>query len=436
MAAPVKMPKIGLSDESSIIAQWHKRKGDPVKKGDVLFTIETDKSTFDVVAEDDGTILEIFYGEGEEVPVFTTVCVIGNPGEDIAEFVPNSVDKREKSDSEEGPSPAGESGTKNGISREKREEASGASVDDSSGRLKISPRAKNLAEKAGVDYRLASPSGPEGRIIERDIQALIESGFTASAAAELKERIGAVEERTEPIEAGGLQPDYEVVNLTNIRKIIANNMHKSLSTTAQLTLHASFDASDILAYREKIKANKDKLGLEDITLNDIILYAVSRTLMNHRELNAHLVDEKMLVFKNVHLGVAVDTERGLMVPTVFYANQKSLNELSREVKELVEQCRKGTVNPDKLKGGTFTVTNLGTLGIETFTPILNPPQTGILGVGSIVYRVKKVGEEFVNYPSIGLSLTFDHRALDGAPAARFLKELKDNLENFSLLLAK
>jgi pyruvate dehydrogenase E2 component (dihydrolipoamide acetyltransferase) len=236
--------------------------------------------------------------------------------------------------------------------------------------------------------------------------------------------------------AGGFEQDYEIVNLSYTRKIIAKNMYTSLSSTAQLTLHVSFDASDILAFRERIKENGDKLGLEDITLNDIILYAVSRTLVNHKELNAHLVEDRMLVFKNVHLGVAVDTERGLMVPTVFNANLKSLNEISREVKELVEQCRRGTINPDKLKGGTFTVTNLGGLGVESFTPILNPPQTGILGVCSVVYRIKKVGGEDKCYPAMGLSLTFDHRALDGAPAARFLKELRDNLENFSLLLAR
>jgi len=166
------------------------------------------------------------------------------------------------------------------------------------------------------------------------------------------------------------------------------------------------------------------------------LYAVSRTLLNHKELNAHFMDDKMLLFNTVNLGVAVDTERGLMVPTIFNAERKSLNEISKEAKVLISECQKGTINPDLLKGGSFTVTNLGTLDIESFTPVLNPPQTGILGVNTIVQRVKEVNGEYVYYPAMGLSLTFDHRALDGAPAARFLKELKTNLENFTVMLAK
>jgi pyruvate dehydrogenase E2 component (dihydrolipoamide acetyltransferase) len=233
-----------------------------------------------------------------------------------------------------------------------------------------------------------------------------------------------------------VQDEYEERALNRIRKVIAKNMHHSLSSTAQLTLNTSFDATDILAYRKKLKISMDRLGLHNITINDIILYAVSRTLLNHKELNAHFLDDKMHIFHNVHLGVAVDTERGLMVPTVLNANKKSLNEISGEVKILAEECQKGTINPDMLKGGSFTVTNLGSLGIESFTPVLNPPQTGILGVNTITQNVKEVNGEIVYYPSITLSLTFDHRALDGAPAARFLKELKTNLENFSILLAK
>jgi pyruvate dehydrogenase E2 component (dihydrolipoamide acetyltransferase) len=213
-------------------------------------------------------------------------------------------------------------------------------------------------------------------------------------------------------------------------------MYNSLSSTAQLTLNASFDATSILNFRKKLKENKERMDLENITINDIILFAVSRTLLKHKELNAHLIDDKMLIFNNVHLGVAVDTERGLMVPTLFNSNLKSLNDIAKQSKALIEQCQTGTINPDYLKGGTFTITNLGTLGIESFTPVLNPPQTGILGVNTIVQAVKQVDGEYIHYPSMGLSLTFDHRALDGAPAAKFLQQLKFNLENFETLLVK
>ena len=178
------------------------------------------------------------------------------------------------------------------------------------------------------------------------------------------------------------------------------------------------------------------MGLANITLNDMVLYAVSRVLLNHRSLNAHYLDDTMRFFNTVNLGIAVDTDRGLLVPTVFGAEKLTLNGLSRAAKSVITEAQQGTISPDKLKGGTFTVTNLGSLGIESFTPVINPPQTGILGVDTITRRIKEVNGEDVSYPAMGLSLTFDHRALDGAPAAKFLKELCFALENFDLLLAK
>ena len=205
---------------------------------------------------------------------------------------------------------------------------------------------------------------------------------------------------------------------------------------AQLTLNASFDATNIMEFRKQVKANKDKLGLENITINDIILYAVSRTVLNHRDCNAHFLDDTMRYFNTVNLGVAVDTPRGLMVPTLFNAERKSLNEISKEAKSIAQMAQSGNINPDLLQGGTITITNLGTLGIESFTPVINPPQTCILGVNTLETRVKNVNGEMKMYQAMTLSLTFDHRALDGAPAARFLQELCRNLENFSILLAK
>ena len=184
----------------------------------------------------------------------------------------------------------------------------------------------------------------------------------------------------------------------------------------------------------------DNLGLAvaaaNPTLNDILLFAVSRVLKNHRACNAHFFDDRMVYFNRVHLGMAVDTPRGLMVPTIFNADLLDLAGIAREARTVADACQKGTVVPDQLKGGTFTLTNLGTLGIESFTPVINPPQTCILGVNTLVTRVKDVDGRAVPYQAMTLSLTFDHRALDGAPAARFLKDLKAALENFPLLLMK
>ena len=461
MAVPVIMPRSGQSVESCIISKWYKRKGDNVKAGDILFTYETDKATFDEEAKVDGTILEIFFEEGDDVPVLTNVCVIGSAGENVVEFDPRIQSKQVEAQKTPVPDGEGlETGSSDGSPADLQAEAHVKEISQAAGAgVKISPRAKNLAEKIGVDYNAAVPTGPYGRIIERDILSLREAGAAATPSAkteyvksvapyditgtglggmittdDLKGKPEDKEVKTSLTSVSDTVPIYEEVKLTNIRKLIAKSMHQSLANSAQLTLNSSFDASDILAFRKKLKEGKIP-GCAGITLNDMVLYAVSRTLMNHKALNAHFLEDKMLLLTNVNLGVAVDTPRGLMVPTVFNANLKSLKEISAEVKKLADECQKGTISPDSLKGGSFTVTNLGALGIESFTPVLNPPQVGILGVCSITQRVKEINGQYSYYPAMGLSLTFDHRAVDGAPAARFLQELKANLENFTLLLA-
>ena len=445
MATPVIMPRQGQSVESCIIAKWHKQKGDQVNVGDQLFTYETDKATFDEEATVAGILLDVFFEEGDDVECLLNVCVIGEAGEDTSAFRPAG-------DDDAAPAEAAAP-----IAAAPIAEATVAKVSDTAKEnVFISPRAKNHAEKLGVDVRFAEGTGPNGRVIERDVEALAQSGtaFTKAAQAEaagstdkfegtgiggrvttgdLKKPVAAAVAEAMSAQEGVAYTDTP---LTNIRKVISKSMHNSLSTTAQLTLNTSFDATEIMAYRKKLKANSEKLGLGNITLNDIVLYAVSRTLLAHEDLNAHMLDDKMRRFSHVNLGVAVDTPRGLMVPTIFCSELKSLAEISAETKELAGACQGGTISPDLLTGGSFTVTNLGSFGIESFTPVLNAPQTGILGVDTIVQRAKEVDGEIKFYPAMGLSLTFDHRAVDGAPAAKFLQDLKTNLENFSVLLAK
>lgn len=430
MATVVIMPRQGQSVESCVITAWNKKEGDTVAIGDVLFSYETDKSSFDEAATVEGTLLKCFAEDGDDIPCLEPVCVIGTPGEDISNIVPAA----------ETAAPAAE---------EKKEEAPKAEAAPASvaaptataasddGFIRISPRARALAERTDADLSKAVPTGPNGRIIERDVNALLDRGLTKLAAARAAEEAPKAE--SAPAAAAVAEaPAYEDVKLPNIRKVIAKSMHASLSTMAQLTLNASFDATEMLAYRAALKVNAEKLGLANITLNDMVLFAVAKTLKNHKDLNAHYLGDEgiMRYFNNVNLGIAVDTERGLLVPTLAKADTLSLNELSAQAKELISGAQKGTISPDKLKDGSFTVTNLGSLGVESFTPVINPPQTGILGVCTITRKVKEVGGKDVFYPAMGLSLTFDHRALDGAPAARFLKELCANLENFNLLLAK
>ena len=450
MATPVIMPRQGQSVESCIITKWNKQVGDKVAVGDLLFTYETDKATFDEESQVEGTLLAILHEEGDDVPCLENVCVIGSEGEDVSQFMAAATAPEAAAQPETAAPAQPEAAPAANAAANTAQVASKAAEGD----IKISPRARAYAEKTGVDYRYAVPSGAEGRIIERDIVALREQGVMVTPAASGEYLAGgsriegtglggrvSVEDLSAPAAAAqpvdAVQaPEYEDVKLTNIRKVIARSMTASLSSMAQLTLNTSFDATELMAYRKKVKENGEKLGLANITLNDMVLYAVSRTLPNHKDLNAHLLEDKMRYFTNVHLGMAVDTERGLMVPTIFNANKLSLNDIAVEAKKCAADCQKGSINPDKLSGASFTVSNLGSLGIESFTPVINPPQTGILGVDNIVTRVKEVNGQIKTYPAMGLSLTFDHRALDGAPAAKFLKELAANLENFSALLAK
>lgn len=442
MATPIIMPRQGQSVESCIITAWNKKVGDTVEKGDILFSYETDKSSFDEPAPESGKILAIFREEGDDVPCLENVCVIGQDGEDFSAFIPKSDDE-----------PAAETAPTEvaaPVAEAAPVEVAVASGDNTGA---ISPRAKALAAKTGADLLKATPTGPNGRIIERDVQSLVDRGLTVSGAAsanytsavegsgingkvvlaDLNAPVAAVAVDTS---AAPAVAEYEDVKLPNIRKIIAKQMCASLTGMAQLTFNSSFDATKILELRKSLKAGAEKMGLANITLNDIILYAVSRVILNHRGLNAHCLDDTMRYFNTVNIGVAVDTERGLMVPTVFHAEKMSLNELSKQAKSVITAAQSGTINPDLLKGATFTVSNLGSLGIESFTPIVNPPQTGILGICGVSKRIKEVNGEDVVYPAMGLSLTVDHRVLDGADAARFLKDIGFALENIDLLMAK
>ncbi len=438
MAVGVIMPRQGQSVESCII-ELRVKEGDKVNVGDILFGYETDKASFEEESPAAGTVLKLLVNDGDDVPCLDTVMVVGEPGEDISEFVKGGAapEVKEAAKAEEAaPAPVAEA------------PVSTATADSD---LKISPRAKNEAERQNLDLSKAVPTGPNGRIIERDVMVLAEKGYKVTAAAALdyaggKEGSGlggavSVADLSAAAPAAAPAPvapavpasEYTDIKLPNIRKVIAKSMHASLSELAQLTHHFSFDATAILAYRERVKSSAEKLGLPNITLNDIVLYAVSRTLKKHPDMNAHFLGDSIRQFTHVNLGMAVDTERGLLVPTLFGADTLSLSEISVKAKELAAGAQSGRISPDLLSGGTFTVSNLGALGVEMFTPIINPPQTGILGVCNITYKLKKSGQ---TYPAMGLSLTYDHRAVDGAPASRFMKDLCEALENFDILLAK
>lgn len=462
MATAVIMPRQGQSVESCIIGEWHKKKGDQVKEGDILFTYETDKATFDEVAKVDGELIAVFFGENDDVPCLLNVCVIGQAGEAWEEFIPEGATLdgagQAQTSAPEVTSPA--EPVVQVAPSQVVAEASTVAVQPNEAVGAISPRAKHLAEKQHADLRFAQGTGPDGRIIERDVEAVIRQGHLATAAAgsydatlvgsglggrvrveDLNQTVATKAEGAVAPSFDG--PEYEDVKHSNIRKVIAKAMQHSLSTAAQLTLNTTFDATDVLAFRARLKKAKEKgldekLGFKLLdkipTFNDIVLYALSRTVLDFPECNAHYLDDSMRFFKTVHLGVAVDTPRGLMVPVVRHAERLSISGIANEVKALAAAANNGTITPDQLKGSTITVSNLGTMGIESFTPVINPPETCILGVGGLQDRVRVVNGQVEAYKVMGLSLTIDHRAMDGAPASRFLQALVRNLENFSLLL--
>ncbi|MDA3846598.1 MAG: dihydrolipoamide acetyltransferase family protein [Vallitaleaceae bacterium] len=443
MAIPVIMPRQGQSVESCIITKWHKAVGEQVSVGDVLFSYETDKASFEEEATVSGTMLIQFYDEWDDVPVLVNVCVVGNEGESFDEY-----DQREASGeavTEASEEVAGEA-TKVASTEANTETFTKQDTIVPSGSVKVSPRAKNLASKLSIDTAMAESTGPSGRVIERDILKLKEQGIFATQAAlasgEVLSATGTgIGGRMSVGDIGLMTPvtgtdvpselGYRDEKTTNIRKMISKAMMNSLQTTSQLTLTSSFDATEMLSLRKQQKASNMEVN---ISINDMVVFAVSRVIKNHPALNAHFLGDTIRYFDNVHMGIAVDTERGLLVPTVFNSDLRSLVNLAEAVKDVAMKSKEGTINPDLLQGASFTITNLGTFGIESFTPVINPPQTGILGVNTITQRVKEVDGELVTYPAMGLSLTFDHGALDGAPAARFLQELCVALENFTLLL--
>jgi pyruvate dehydrogenase E2 component (dihydrolipoamide acetyltransferase) len=295
-----------------------------------------------------------------------------------------------------------------------------------------------MIERLGLNADDLPASGPGGRVIERDALAFVASGAAqsegsapstaaASESAREKDAAGA----PPPLPAAGPYADEK---FPKIRTLIASSMQASLRNSAQLTHHHSFDATEVQTARRAFKAN-DNPAIAGVSIGDMILFTVARVLTEHPDMNAHLVEGNVFRrFENVNLGVAVDTPRGLMVPTIFGADKKTLIEISAEVKQLAAAARLGSIDPDLLTGGTFTVSNLGPTGVEMFTPILNPPQVGIFGVCGMTAKVKEADGRMVIYPSIGMSLTYDHRAVDGAPASRFAKEVCEKLEQFSLLL--
>ena len=384
MPTSVEVPKLGNTVEECIVARWCKRKGDRVSEGDIVAEIETDKATFEVAAPVSGTLLATFFDEGALAPVFTRLFVIGEPGE--------SYDEPQAGRSPEG---AEAVEPRNGAARPAQPIPSSAPQAAANGRsAALSPRARRFAREHNFKPSTVNGSGPHGRVLEQDLRMLYESGAPVS----------------------------------KIREKIAHRMRDSLAATAQYTLHSSADATGLLAARARFK----QLGHE-ININDLVTFCAIEALLEVPSLNAEFVDGRIRHFSHVNMGFACDTPRGLLVPVVTNAESLCLDELAARMKELAALAVSGHISPDDLTGATFTVSNLGGLEVEAFTPLLNPPQVAILGVGAIqVKPIRRDGRvEFLD--KIGLSLTCDHQVIDGAPGARFLKVVAAYIQNVESL---
>lgn len=443
----VFMPKNGQSVESCIVSEFKVKVGDTVKAGDVLFSYETDKASFDEEAKVDGTVLAIFWNDGDEIPVLQNVMVIGKPGDSFAEFDP-------KASAAPAAAPAATATPAAAPAATPAATPAAAPAAVVVAGAPVSPRARKLAEEKGVNTAAIAGTGPHGRIIERDViaAAAAQGPLTGLAKAKMAEGglvagpgtglAGTVKGsdlkvwKANHTEIAGEGEEFEVKKMSNMRKIIAKSMYNSLQNSAQLTHMLGADARKVQAIRKKAKKALEEGKIDvNITINDLVCYAVIKALLKFPNVNSHCLGDAMRLFRNVNLGIAVDTERGLMVPAVKNANDLNIIGLSKNLKKVAEDCKKGSISPDLLssEAASFTVSNLGGFGVEYFTPIINVPQSAILGVGTIVARPKDLGNGVYAFvPYMGLSLTYDHRAIDGGEATKFLKQVAVEIENLEV----
>jgi len=381
LATKILMPKLSLTMKEGTVSEWFKKEGDMVEKGEPLVEVLSEKATYDVEAPASGVLRKILAPEGTDVPVAGTLGIITAPDEELPEI--ETVAAAPKIEAEEAVAVP----EKKPVERIKE-------------RIIASPAAKRLARENGIDLNQVRGTGPEGRIVEEDVMSLIE-------------------------EVKVMPQVREVIPLTGIKKTAAERVSLSARTAPQSTISMEVDMSNAVKLREKIH----------VSYTDMLVKAVVKALAEHPLINSALENEKIKIFADINVGVAVATERGLIVPVIYNSDRKTLEKIASVSKELIEKTKQGRLTKEELTGGTFTITNLGMYGVDVFTPIVNPPETAILGVGRVVERPVVVDGQIVARPMMQLSLTFDHRVVDGAPAAEFLRKVKQVMESPDTLLA-
>ena len=418
MATPILMPQQGNTVEECLLVSWKKKKGDIVQQGEIVAEVETDKATFELEAPAAGTLIELFYREGELVPVLTPIAVVGIPGESAAAFKPEK--RKAKATPAAAATPASQAAVPAASAH------GGVSA-------RPSPRARAFLKRHAVDLSGVHGTGAEGRITENDLRQ------ARNAGARLSPLAGAIlaQGAKAPVSGSGTnrmvmagdltQPG---VPLTGVRAVIAERMVDSLLSTAQYTVSMQAPAAGLLELRKEVKARAKG---PDITIGDMVMFACVATLKEVPGLNAELIDNALYVHRNVHLGFACDTPKGLLVPVIRNCQALSLGSLATAAHDLAQQALTGKISPEDLTGGSFTVSNLGASGVTSFTPVLNAPQVAILGVCAIATVPVRRADRVEFEDRIGLSLTSDHQTVDGAVAARFLKAVCANIGNIRAL---
>ncbi|MGO0260118.1 dihydrolipoamide acetyltransferase family protein [Priestia aryabhattai] len=408
MAAEVVMPKLGMAMKEGTVSTWNKKVGDSVSKGDMIASINSEKIEMEIEAPQDGVILDILVQEDVGVPPGTIICYVGNPSEQLTE---------QNSSANELQAPKNEVAA--AISLEEPP-ANAASSKKSKETVRISPIARKIAESENINIETIQGTGPKGRITKADVEKVLAERASESSPQTVERDNPAINKETLPV--------------AGMRKVIAGRMHNSLLNSAQLTINMKADVTDLLSLQREIKDVTQQRHKVKISLTDFIARAVVLSLQEHKQMNSAYIDNEIQLYNHVHLGMAVALENGLVVPVMQHAEKMSLVELATEIKTRAADARQGQLSTDRMQGSTFTITNLGAYGVEYFTPVLNPPETGILGVGATEDVPMYKGDDLQRRNVLPLSLTFDHRVLDGAPAANFLGTIKQYLEQPILLL--
>jgi pyruvate dehydrogenase E2 component (dihydrolipoamide acetyltransferase) len=424
VSSQITLPRLGQGMESGVIVRWLKSEGEQVEKGEPLYELDTEKVTQEVEADASGVLLKIVANEGEEIEVGKTIAVIGEKGEDVPteEIGPKSEEEEPTEVKEEEPAEEGEPAPGREDERERGREGApeGPSEPEQQadgGRLKASPLARRIAKERGVDLALLRGTGPEGRIVAEDVER---AGVAPSGAP------------SAPVGGAAVTERESVVKLNQMRKTIARRMTEAWEAPAfQISMSADMSAS--IRLREALLERVEEGGVRP-TYSDILTKVVALALMRHRDMNAHFGGDEVRLFPTANIGIAVAVPHGLVVPVIPSCEARSIPEIAAARADIVSRTREGKLKAEDHENGTFTISNLGMYGVERFTAVLNPPQAGILAVGAIEERAVVVDGDLEIQPRMDMTLTVDHRSVDGATASEFLRTVKSFLEEPGLAL--